>query len=62
MDPDGRMLHVATMDGKPVIDADLAPQLGQGRRQPPMLAVTTQGELLVLDPLETRVLHYRIKL
>jgi hypothetical protein len=50
------------MDGKPVIDADLAPQLGQGRRQPPMLAVTTQGELLVLDPLETRVLHYRIKL
>jgi hypothetical protein len=62
MDPDGRMLHVATMDGKPVLDVDLAPQLGQGRRTPPMLAVTSQGELLVLDPLETRILHYRIKL
>lgn len=62
MDPDGRMLHVATLDGKHVIDADLAPQLGQARRAPPMLAVTSQGELLVLDQLETRVLRYRIKL
>ncbi len=62
MDPDGRMLHVATLDGKAVLDFDLAPQLGQGRRQPPMLAVSSQGELLVLDPLETRVLCYRIKL
>ncbi len=62
MDADGRTLHIATMEGQPVIDADLAPQLGQGRREPPVLAVNPQGELLVLDTLETRVLRYRIKL
>jgi hypothetical protein len=62
MDPDGHTLHVATLDGATVLDADLAPQLGQGRRSPPMLAVTPQNELFVLDPLECRVLRYRIKL
>lgn len=62
MDPDGRMLHVAAFDGTATLDVDLAPQLGQSHRGAPMLAVGAQNELLVLDPLECRVLRYRIKL
>jgi hypothetical protein len=62
MDPDGRMLHVAGLDGTSALDMDLAPQLGQARRSPPMLAVDPTGDLLVLDPLECRILRYRIKL
>lgn len=60
MDADGRMLHIWTNDGKPVLDADLAPELGQGSRYPPALAVSPRGELLVLDDRETRVLRYKI--
>jgi DNA-binding beta-propeller fold protein YncE len=60
MDADGRMLHIWTNDGKPVLDGDLAPELGQGSRYPPALAVSTRGELLVLDNRETRVLRYKI--
>ncbi len=62
MDANGRMLHVAGLDGSMTVDTDLAPQLGQGRRSPPMLAVDPKGDLLVLDPLECRILRYRIKL
>jgi DNA-binding beta-propeller fold protein YncE len=60
MDADGRMLHVWTNDGKPVLDDDLAPELGQGTRYPPALAVSSHGELLVLDDRESRVLRYKI--
>lgn len=61
MDSDGRMLHVAgTADGVSKLDVDLAPELGQGSRQPPALAVSPKGELLVLDAPESRVLRYRI--
>lgn len=60
MDADGRMLHVFSTDGRPVLDADLATQLGQGKRLAPALAVSPQKELLVLDTPETRVLRYRI--
>jgi len=60
MDADGRMLQVWTNDGKPVLDADLAPELGQGSRYPPALAVNAHGELLVLDDRESRVLRYKI--
>jgi DNA-binding beta-propeller fold protein YncE len=60
MDADGRMLHVWTLDGKPRLDMDLAPQLGQAARPAPGLAVSARGELLVLDQPETRVLRYRI--
>jgi hypothetical protein len=62
MDPDGRTLHVATLDGSATLEADLAPRLGQGRHNPPILAIGPQGELLVLDTLECRILRYRIKL
>lgn len=60
MDADGRMLHVFSTDGRPVLDADLATELGQGKRLAPALAVSPQKELLVLDTPETRVLRYRI--
>ncbi|MGA9143215.1 MAG: NHL repeat-containing protein [Candidatus Acidiferrales bacterium] len=60
MDANGRMLHVWTIDGKPKLDIDLTPQLGQGLRPAPGLAVSPRGELLVLDQAEARVLRYRI--
>lgn len=60
MDADGRMLHVWSLDGRPETDADLAPELGQGRRSAPALAVSPRKELLVLDAPEARVLRYRI--
>ena len=64
MDADGRMLHVWTLDGKPKLDRDLAPELlangGQAKRYPPALAISPRGELLVLDAPEARVLRYHI--
>jgi hypothetical protein len=60
MDTDGRMLHVWTVDGRPKLDLDLAPELGQGNRSAPSLAVSMRKELLVLDRPEARVLRYRI--
>jgi hypothetical protein len=59
MDADGRVAHVWTIAGKPMFDQDLAPQLGQAFRPPPALAVSTRGELLVLDQPLARVLRYR---
>jgi sugar lactone lactonase YvrE len=60
MDADGRMLHVFSTDGRLVLDADLATELGQAKRLAPAVAVSPQKELLVLDAPETRVLRYRI--
>ncbi|HXW60980.1 MAG TPA: NHL repeat-containing protein [Candidatus Acidoferrales bacterium] len=60
MDIDGRMLHVFSTDGRPVLDADLASELGQAKRLPPALAVSPQKELLVLDAPAARVLRYRL--
>jgi len=60
MDVDGHLLHVWTIDGKPEPDIDLAPELGQGSRFAPALAVNPHGELLVLDDAAARVLRYRI--
>ena len=54
------MLHVVGTDGSPKLDVDLAPQLGQGHRRAPALAVSPRPELLVLDAPESRVLRYRI--
>jgi hypothetical protein len=51
---------VVTTDGNPRLDMDLAPQLGQGTRPAPPLAVSPRHELLVLDAPEHRVLGYRI--
>jgi sugar lactone lactonase YvrE len=59
MDSDGRVLHVWTIAGKPLLDQDLAPQLGQAFRPAPALAVSPRGELLVLDQPEARILRYR---
>lgn len=60
MDADGRMLHVWTMDDRPKLQVDLAPELGQGARTPPLLAFSPRHELLVLDAPERRVLRYRV--
>lgn len=60
MDEDGRMLHVFTTEGRPVLDTDLAPELGQAKRSAPALAVSPRKELLVLDAPEARVLRYRL--
>jgi DNA-binding beta-propeller fold protein YncE len=60
MENNGRTLHVVTTAGNPRLDMDLAPQLGQGTRPAPPLAVSAQHELLVLDAPEHRVLGYRI--
>jgi hypothetical protein len=60
MGADGRMLHVWSTDGEAKLNIDLSPELGQGSRQAPALAVSPQKELLVLDAPEGRVLRYRI--
>jgi len=60
MDADGRMLHVWTADGRPKLDVDLAPELGQGNRSAPSLAISPRKELLVLDRPDARVLRYRL--
>jgi len=60
MDADGRTLHAWSADGQPKLDMDLAPELGQGSRAAPALAVSPRKELLVLDAPESRVLRYRI--
>jgi len=61
MDADGRMLHVwSSADGRPKLDFDLAPDLGQGNRSAPSLAVSPRKELLVLDRPGARVLRYRL--
>ena len=60
MDADGRKLHVWSTDGQPKVDVDLAPELGQGNRPAPPIAVSPRKELLVLDAPEARVLRYRI--
>jgi hypothetical protein len=60
MGADGRMLHVFSTDGRPLLDADLATELGQAKRLAPALAVSPQKELLVLDAPATRVLRYRL--
>jgi hypothetical protein len=60
MDADGRVLHVWTADGRPKLDLDLGPELGQGNRSAPSLAISPRKELLVLDRPEARVLRYRL--
>ena len=60
MDANGLMLHIVGTDGSPKLDVDLAPQLGQGHRSPPSIAVSPRSELLVLDAAESRVLRYRL--
>ncbi|HEY0702072.1 MAG TPA: hypothetical protein VGD60_04830 [Candidatus Acidoferrales bacterium] len=60
MDANGLTLHIATTDGTPKLDADLAPQLGQGNRRPPAIAVSPRNELLILDADESRVLRYHL--
>jgi DNA-binding beta-propeller fold protein YncE len=60
MDADGRKLHVWSTDGQPKADVDLAPELGQGNRPAPPIAVSPRKELLVLDAPEARVLRYQI--
>jgi hypothetical protein len=61
MDADGRMVHVwSSTDGRPKLDFDLAPDLGQGGRSAPSLAVSPRKELLVLDRPGARVLRYRL--
>lgn len=60
MDANGTMLHVWTLDGKPKLDVDLAPQLGRERGPAPPIALSSRKELFVLDASKPRVLHYRV--
>jgi DNA-binding beta-propeller fold protein YncE len=60
IDANGTMLHVWTLDGKPKLDVDLAPQLGRERGPAPAIAVSSHKELFVLDSSKPRVLHYRV--
>jgi len=60
VDADGRKLHVWSTDGQPKVDVDLAPELGQGNRPAPPIAISSRKELLVLDAPQARVLRYRI--
>jgi DNA-binding beta-propeller fold protein YncE len=59
MDGDGQTIHIIGFDGKPKLDANLAPQLGSSSRAIPPLAVSPKHELFVLDAPNSRVLHYR---
>jgi serine/threonine-protein kinase len=61
-DPDGKTLHVWTLDGKSKTDLDFSPQLGDAQRVPPPIAVSPMGDLLILDTQQARVLRYRINL
>ncbi len=60
VDPDGKTLHVWTVDGKPKGNFDLSGQLGEDRRVAPPIAVTPANELLVLDTQKARVYRYRL--
>lgn len=60
MDSNGSMLHVWTLDGKPKLDVDLAPQIGQGYRAVPPIALSPRRELFILDAPKSRVLRYRV--
>ena len=60
MDANGTMLHVWTIDGKPKLDVDLAPQLGREHGPAPALALSPRKELFVLDASQARVLRYRV--
>lgn len=62
MDANGLTLHIFGMDGMLRASIDLAPQLGQGARKPPALAVSPRKELLVVDDSAPRILRYRIQL
>lgn len=62
MDSNGTMLHVWTIDGKPKLDIDLAPQLGRDRGPAPAIALSPRKELFVLDAAKPRVLRYRVNL
>lgn len=60
MDANGTMLHIWTIDGKPKLDVDLAPQLGRDHGPAPAIAFSSRKELFVLDSQKCRVLRYRV--
>jgi streptogramin lyase len=62
MDSNGTTLHVWSVDGKPKLDVDLAPQLGPGYHAAPPIALSSRHELFVLDAPKARVLRYRVNL
>lgn len=61
VDPDGKTLHVWTLDGKPKAVLDLSAQLDDRHSAPP-IAVTPMNDLLVLDTQRARVYHYHLNL
>jgi hypothetical protein len=60
MDADGRTVHVWSLAGQLILDADLTPELGQANRSVPALAISPRKELLVLDMAGARVFRYKI--
>jgi len=61
-DVDGHTIHVWSLDGKPRLDLDIAPELGEGQHFPAPLAVSPAGDLLVLDAPHSRVFRYHLNL
>lgn len=59
-DPDGKTVHVWTLNGTPKADLDISEQLGEEQRAAPPIAVSPMNDLLVLDTLHARVFRYRI--
>lgn len=62
VDPDGKTLHVWTLDGKAKAVLDLSAQLGEDRRLAPPIAITPMNDLLVLDTQKARVYRYHLNL
>lgn len=61
-DPDGKTVHVWTLDGTPKADLDISEQLGDEQRTAPPIAVSPMNDLLVLDMQHARVFRYHINL
>ena len=59
-DPNGKTVHVWTLDGTPKIDLDISAQLGDEQRGAPPIAVSPMNDLLVLDAQQARVFRYHI--
>lgn len=61
MDANATTLHVWNLDGSPKLDVDLASRLGQMQHRAPALALSRDGkDLYVLDPVNCRVVRYRV--
>ncbi|MGA2482639.1 MAG: NHL repeat-containing protein [Candidatus Acidiferrales bacterium] len=61
-DPEGHAVHIWSVGGEHRLRSDLDGRLAGSAESPQDVAVTPDGELLVLDPAGGRVLHFRLHL